>query len=302
MHYYLFNLGDYRRDTIHLSRLEHSIYRDLIDWYFLDEKPIPNDEKIIYRKLRLTIDEEKEALVNVLNDFFLQTDDGWFHRRIEEDIAAYYEKSEKARESVKKRWEKEKGIRTNNEGNTDVIRTNNECNTNQKPITNNQEPINPLERGSKILTGVSANEKNDADASPAPAQPPPVSSLKLTQTHIQQPFRPTEAAVRLAEKHGLDIGTEADLFVAHYESTGEVRANWDACFRKWLMRSMQHKAETEKRSQGPPVNGKKSKKFSGFDYINGGDGYGNKRKPENVRIIDGELAVDIPKIQGKEAG
>jgi len=40
LHYYTFNIGDYRRDTGHLSLLEHGIYRQLIDSYYLSEKPI----------------------------------------------------------------------------------------------------------------------------------------------------------------------------------------------------------------------------------------------------------------------
>lgn len=43
MHYYQFNIADYRKDTVHLTRIEHSIYRDLIDWYYLEETPIPKE-------------------------------------------------------------------------------------------------------------------------------------------------------------------------------------------------------------------------------------------------------------------
>lgn len=90
MHYYQFNIGDYRRDTPHLSRLEHSIYRDLIDSYYLDEKPIPLETQSVTRRLRLVSDEEATALKNVLSDFFVQKEDGWHHSRIESDIANYY--------------------------------------------------------------------------------------------------------------------------------------------------------------------------------------------------------------------
>ena len=38
MHYYKFNIADYRKDTGHLSTIEHGIYRQLIDWYYLDEQ------------------------------------------------------------------------------------------------------------------------------------------------------------------------------------------------------------------------------------------------------------------------
>ena len=73
MHYYQFNIGDYRADTAHLSIIEHGIYRQLIDWYYLDEKPIPKETQVVMRRLRLGSDEQ-HYLTNVLNDFFVLTD------------------------------------------------------------------------------------------------------------------------------------------------------------------------------------------------------------------------------------
>lgn len=96
MHYYQFNIADYRKDTSHLSRLEHSIYRDLIDWYYLDEHPIPKETQVVSRRLRLVSEEEEKALKNVLSDFFTDGD-GWVHGRIESDIREFRAKSEKNR-------------------------------------------------------------------------------------------------------------------------------------------------------------------------------------------------------------
>ena len=47
MHYYKFNIADYRKDTGHLSTIEHGIYRQLIDWYYLDEQPIPEETQVV---------------------------------------------------------------------------------------------------------------------------------------------------------------------------------------------------------------------------------------------------------------
>jgi hypothetical protein len=52
------------------------------------------------------------------------------------------------------------------------------------------------------------------------------------------------------------------------------------------------------REQQTKIQSQKNTKFSGYDYLNGGDGYGNKREANNERIINGELAVNLPKIQG----
>lgn len=89
MHYYQFRIGDYRKDTTHLSRLEHSIYRDLIDWYYLEEKPIPKETQWVIRRLRLVTQGETQALQNVLSDFFEQGDDGWHHAKIDAEINHY---------------------------------------------------------------------------------------------------------------------------------------------------------------------------------------------------------------------
>jgi uncharacterized protein YdaU (DUF1376 family) len=135
MNYYQFNIGDYRRDTTHLSRLEHSIYRDLIDWYYLDESPIPLETQVVMRRLRLVSGEEAEALQSVLNDFFLASD-GWRHARIDADISAYHDMAEKNRINGKL------GGRPKKTHSVPIGMPNeSQNNPNQEPITNNQEPI-----------------------------------------------------------------------------------------------------------------------------------------------------------------
>lgn len=89
MHYYQFNISDYRKDTGHLSHVEHFIYRSLIDWYYLDEKPIPLETQWVARRLQLGTQEEALALQSVLNDFFERTEEGYKHPRIERDLAKY---------------------------------------------------------------------------------------------------------------------------------------------------------------------------------------------------------------------
>lgn len=94
MHYYKFNIADYRKDTTHLTAIEHYIYRQLIDWCYLDEKPIPLETKSIIRRLRLETEHE-QCLTNVLIDFFKKRDDGWVHERILLEINKYHAMAEK---------------------------------------------------------------------------------------------------------------------------------------------------------------------------------------------------------------
>ena len=134
MHYYQFNIGDYRRQTSHLTILEHGIYRSLLDTYYLTEKPLCADNAKLMRTHAIRTNEEKEAFNNVISDFFMLTDDGYTHKACEEVIAKYHEKSDKARNSANVRWGKDaNAMRTHSERNADGMLTNN-----HKPITNNQ--------------------------------------------------------------------------------------------------------------------------------------------------------------------
>jgi len=135
MHYYQFNIADYRKDTGHLSMIEHAIYRAIIDWYYLDEKPIPLETQSVMRRLRLVSDEEAKALENVLSDFF-ERSDGWRHKRIDQDIIEYHAMAEKNKANGKLggRPKKTKSVSSGLPDKT-------QSKGNQEPITNNQEPI-----------------------------------------------------------------------------------------------------------------------------------------------------------------
>lgn len=102
MHYYKHNIADYRKDTTHLSHLEHGIYRQLLDEYYLNENPLKTES--VMRRLRIQTDEEQKAVQNVLNDFFAHDaqDDVWRHTRVDEELHKYQDKAETARANGKR--------------------------------------------------------------------------------------------------------------------------------------------------------------------------------------------------------
>ena len=136
MNYYSHHIGDYRRDTAHLSLLEHGIYRQLLDQYYLNEEPLCSDDAKLMRSLCVRNADEMQALKNVLADFFELTDFGYIHKRCNAEIEAFRAKSSSARESAKARWQREK-----QENDANAMRTHTEGNANHKPITNNHKPI-----------------------------------------------------------------------------------------------------------------------------------------------------------------
>ena len=101
MHYYQFNIGDYRRDTQHFSMLEHGAYRQLLDWIYLDETPIPTETEVVMRRLCARTEDEKNAVLVVLKEMFELTENGYIQSRCMGEIAAYQSKADRARDNGK---------------------------------------------------------------------------------------------------------------------------------------------------------------------------------------------------------
>ena len=131
MHYYTHNIGDYRRDTSHLTLLEHGVYRQVLDQYYLNEKPIDLDTTKLERILNIKTEEEKNALANVLQDFFVKTKNHYVHKRCDIAIEEYQSKSEKASKAANIRWAKDKS-----NSNADAMPTNNQEPSTINHITN----------------------------------------------------------------------------------------------------------------------------------------------------------------------
>jgi len=118
MHYYQFNIGDYKSHTEHLSEMEDLTYRRLLDWYYLHESPIPLDEIEVARQIRMR--SHSDCIAVVLREYFERTADGWIHHRANKELAKAGDKSQKASESAKARWSKQKdanALPTQSEGN-----------------------------------------------------------------------------------------------------------------------------------------------------------------------------------------
>ena len=131
MHYYKRHLGDYAKDTRHLSMAEHGAYCLLLDYYYATEKPIPDAR--CERIANAYADEEKKAVRQVLSEFFKETKDGWRNLKADQVIAASHDKSLKAKEAAEARWHSER--------NADAMRTHSERNAIHKPLSISKKKI-----------------------------------------------------------------------------------------------------------------------------------------------------------------
>ncbi|WAL81497.1 YdaU family protein [Pandoraea sp. XJJ-1] len=84
MNFYKRHIGDYLKDTAHLSLLEHGVYARLLDVYYTREAAIPDDQAA--RLVCARSPEETEALRNVLREFFTRDGDVWVQARCEAEI------------------------------------------------------------------------------------------------------------------------------------------------------------------------------------------------------------------------
>lgn len=149
MKYYSHHIGDFNKKTRHLTRLERSIYRDLLEHYYETEKELTHDIPALSRLILARSNEESTAVEQVLNEFFIRTDTGWYHDRCDEEIQKFKssnsQKSIAGKASSAKRRDRIQQMLNGNS--TAVQRTFNGCDTasqltiNHKPLTINQDIV-----------------------------------------------------------------------------------------------------------------------------------------------------------------
>src|SRR5690606_20817036 len=101
VNYYEHHIGDYAAATAHLSLLEDAVYSRLLRRYYLQEAPLPADERQVARLAGARTPAEAAAVHAVLAEFFTLEADGWNNKRADEEIARYRE-SEPEREAKRK--------------------------------------------------------------------------------------------------------------------------------------------------------------------------------------------------------
>jgi uncharacterized protein YdaU (DUF1376 family) len=140
MHYFQFNIADYRSATVHLSNEEDLAYRRLLDMYYDMETKIPLDTQWVARRIRV----DSEVIKSVLTDMFEQHEDGWFHTRCQETIEHYHAMAEKNRANGKLGGRRKNPVGSDSQP---IAKATN----NQELITNNQKPIvEKSQRGSRL--------------------------------------------------------------------------------------------------------------------------------------------------------
>lgn len=152
MNFYKHYIGDFQRDTGHLSLTQRGAYLCLMHHYYATEKPLPNDHASLCR-IAGAIDKAEREAVRFVMGFFQAVDSGLMHKRIEAELEKAGKQADTNRQIAIEREAKRKAEREANEPSTNRA-TNRE--PNQTPDTRHQtntKPPNPRKRGSAGVAG-----------------------------------------------------------------------------------------------------------------------------------------------------
>lgn len=230
MHHYRKHIKDYRASTAHLSLLDHGIYSQLIDLYYLNESPLTSNIEDLAWEIGARSVEELTALRRILSRYFeLNSDGNYTHDRIETELKAIYEKSEKARKSAQKKWDRQREKeQLGKQHSSDIDQQTCESHANAS-------------KNHAIASKIDANDmlpSNPVTHYPVTQHP---EVQKISPPKRKQFKKPTaeEVADYMQERVGVRPKIEHEKFVDFYESKGwKVGKNsmkcWKAAVRNWL--------------------------------------------------------------------
>ncbi len=102
MNFYRRFIGDYSRDTGHLSLAHHGAYTLLLDAYYATEKPLPIDYVALYRIARAHGPAEQRAVREVADEFFPVSDGARRNKRADRQLPDEQARIQTARENGSK--------------------------------------------------------------------------------------------------------------------------------------------------------------------------------------------------------
>lgn len=99
MDWYKHYIGDYQRDTGHLSLAEHGAYRTLLDHYYATERGLPSSIDALCRLCRAVTKDEQASVRSVVDQFFHIENGIYKHGRVEREIERAEGKRRQAQEA-----------------------------------------------------------------------------------------------------------------------------------------------------------------------------------------------------------
>lgn len=170
MNWFKLYIGDYQRDTAHLSVTEHGAYLLMLQHYYATEKPLPIG-KALHRMLRAQDKAERDAIDAVAAQFWTETPAGLVNGRADAELTKAGAQADTNRAIAQAREAKRKAAREPHEKSTNRA-TNDQ--PNQTPDTRHQ--TTSLKDGEFSTTDAPAPSfPTDPGSGPEDDPPPPPS-------------------------------------------------------------------------------------------------------------------------------
>ncbi|QFY42976.1 YdaU family protein [Candidatus Methylospira mobilis] len=254
MNYFPFHIGDYISSTRHLTWDEDCAYRRLMDVYYTTEKPLPLDERKLFRLVLASTDAQREAVSVVIEEFFTKTDGGWVNKRADSEIASMREKQ--SEHEIRSAHERDRMSR-HRERRSEMFSALREVGVvpawdiSMKELQrlfgencedlSSDEPETHLKREQAVAGSLPATAIPIPTPIPTPvikekrvsAPPERTRAKKNLVTAINENFEPSEAVLSWYARQGYTepIAAHVDSFVNKCKAKNYRYADWDAAFR-----------------------------------------------------------------------
>ena len=94
--------ADYNSKTSHLSFIEDSAYRRLLDAYYIRGGPIEFDRGGLFRITRAMTEQEQAAVIKICDEFFTLQNNKLHHQRVDEELEKQWRIREQLSEAGKR--------------------------------------------------------------------------------------------------------------------------------------------------------------------------------------------------------
>jgi uncharacterized protein YdaU (DUF1376 family) len=231
MNYYKRHLGDYAKHTSHLTVVEHGLYNLFLDWYYVNEKPIPPD---LIGRLARGYEAEARA---VLMEFFTLSDDGWRSSRADEEIREYHKKAKQNQEVGKLGGRPRK--------------------TEKVPSGNPEETQTVSKNNPDVTQAISHKPVTIREAKAEACAPPASRGHRLPDG-----WQPSDDDVAFAVSERVNWRRELESFRDYWESKSgrdAVKLDWSKTWRNWIRKAQRQPIK--------PAEPAKSQTYTGLEKL-----------------------------------
>lgn len=212
MNYFELYPGDYLRDTMRLSLLDHGAYLRLMVAYYSEEQPLPALHADLYTITSAVSSADKAAVRKVADRYFPVGEDGLRHNnRADEEIVKAQKRIQTARENGAK----------------------------------NKAKNYPVDMPAGIPTDTQPHTRSGEALHTPHATTPPTSTSKTKAgaargTRLPADWQPSDEHKAYAEQHQVDWRKEVEAFKDWWSAAAGskgVKLDWDATWRTWVRRA-----------------------------------------------------------------